>query len=74
MTLYKEKYENGKSVLERTILILVPRMLQQRIIMFYNILLVSSYSFMCSSYITLFLYVHKYSDGCDAVFVYEGGS
>ena len=42
--------------------------------MFYNIHLVSSYSFMCSSYITLFLYVHKYSDGCDAVFVYKGGS
>ena len=28
---------------------------------------------MHSSYITLFLYLHKYSDGSDAVFVYEGG-
>ena len=41
--------------------------------MLYNTLLVSSYIFMYSSDITLLLYVHKYSDGCDAVFIYEGG-
>ena len=66
------KQKNGKSVRGRTILVCLPVLLYQCIVMFYNILIVSSYSFMCPSYIILFLHIYKYSNGCDAVIRLRG--